>query len=127
MADPSGSLPRSEDILGPLAPVIPSVSSSAPAPAPMPQPRPTDDSEEAASKGCGGTMGSINRETVSTWVRWPAKALPIHQLRWDIDGSHGQVRVLDKDQVLDRKKSLLEAVPEDLVNVTVWTMNTVGM
>ena len=72
-------------------------------------------------------MGSINRETVSTWVRWPAKELPIHQLRWDIDGSHGQVRVLDEDQVLDRKKSLLEAVPEDLVNFKVWTMNTVGV
>ena len=127
MSDPSRHLPRPVDIPDPLAPAPPSVSSSAPAPVPKPQSSPPDDSEEAASKAGGGTMGSINRETVSTWVRWPAKELPISQLQWDLDGSQGQVRLLDEDKVLERKKSLLEAVPEDLINVTVWTMNTVGV
>ena len=64
---------------------------------------------------------------VQQYVSEVAKEIPLAKLRWDQDCTLGQSRVLDEDKVTRREASLKITPPLDLIAVTVWSMDVVGV
>ena len=110
------------------AAAVPAASAALPGAVPTASPNPEEAKQQKAQSRRPSV--ALSDVVVEGYVNEVAKEIPVYKLRWDPDcslGQMGQRRVLDQDKVTRREASPKITPPVDLIPVTVWAMDVVGV